>query len=179
MEFFTNDNEVWCQTENGIEQLNESNVELVNDLFNRIQNFYPDAYKALSEWYAKSAPNLFYFKFLCVQRFIKCNFGLLDTTTVDIDAGGYFHFEKVQCPMRGECKHEGCVCMPKFNSTLSDAEMRVMRLLYEGKTINEAAEALYISVNTARNHRKSAYTKLSIHSHVEFVKYANDNNLFK
>lgn len=177
-EFFISDDKVWCQTEEGMEQLSEGS-HLVTEMFEVIQEYYPEAYKALSQWYANSIPNLPYFKFLCVQRFCKCNFGRLDTTREDIDVCGRFHFEKVSCPLRGECRYEGCVCSPKFNSKLSDAEMRVMRCLYEGMTLNEAAEKCYLSPNTAKNHRKSVYTKLGISSNVEFVRYANEHNLFK
>ena len=63
-----------------------------------------------------------------VRRFCKCNFGELDNTSRDIDKKGGFNFERVKCPMRGECKYEGIICNPQFNSRISDAEMRVMRL---------------------------------------------------
>jgi len=179
MEFFVSNDEVWCQTENGMERLDENNETLINYMYDKIYNFYPDAYKSLSEWYAKSKYNLQYMKFLCVRRFCKCNFGLLDTTIHDCDIKKNFHFEKVCCPLRGECKYEGIVCLPKFNSTLSDAEKRVMKLFFVGKDVNEIAEELYLSPNTVKNHRKSVYLKLGIHTNVEFVKYAQEHNLFK
>ena len=145
-EFFISGSDVWCQTENGVECLDESNAGLVDYLFESIKRFYPLAFKALSECYSKSQMNLPYFKFLCARRFSKCNFGSLDTTREDVDVSGRFHFEKVICPLRGECKYEGCICMPKFDSCLSEAELRVMKLFYRGKNANEIAEEL----NTAK-----------------------------
>lgn len=47
--------------------------------------------------------------------------------------------------MRGECPYEGIVCMPRFNANLSTAELRVMKLLYEGRSEQEAASELFNS----------------------------------
>ena len=80
--------------------------------------------------------------------------------------------------MRGECRFEGVVCFPKFNTRLSDSELRVMKLVYEGKSKEDIAEELYLSPNTIKNHIKSVYLKLGIHEKAEFIQYANRNNLF-
>lgn len=80
--------------------------------------------------------------------------------------------------MRGECALEGIVCMPRFNSTISDGEMRVMRLVYQGLDIPAIADQLYLSPNTIKNHIKSVYKKLGIHEKADFIRYANNNNLF-
>ena len=114
------------------------------------------------------------------RRFCKCNFSPLDATTYDVDEfnGKRVNFEKVLCPLRGECAYEGCICMPVFDKNLSKAEMRVMRLLYEGMSKEEIGETLFVSPGTVKNQIKSAYLKLGVHSEAEFVKYANDNNMF-
>ena len=80
--------------------------------------------------------------------------------------------------MRGECRYEGEICGAKFNSRLSAAEVRVMRLVYDGISNDEIAERLYISPHTVKNHIKSVYLKLGIHEKSEFVQYAHNNNLF-
>ena len=80
--------------------------------------------------------------------------------------------------MRGECKFEGIICLPSFNSKLSDAELRVMRLYYQSKDIERISDRLYLSGHTVKNHIKSAYAKLGIHSRGEFITYANKHNLF-
>lgn len=116
-----------------------------------------------------------------MRRFCKCNFCSLDATVYDVedvDADGKFNFEKVECPMRGECPYEGIICMPKFNSNLSAAELRVMEQLYRGKSEQEAAKELFLSPNTVHQHVKSVYVKLGIHRLADFVQYANKNNLF-
>ena len=81
--------------------------------------------------------------------------------------------------MRGECKLESIVCFPKFNTRLSEAELRVMHLVYDGVGNDEIAERLYLSPHTVKNHIKSVYAKLGIHEKSEFIRYANKNDLFQ
>ena len=85
----------------------------------------------------------------------------------------------VGCPLRGECKSDKIICAPKFNSKLSDRQLEVMRLLYEGKSDSEIADKLFISLNTVNNHRKNSFRKVGVHSFPEFMRYAMQNNLFK
>jgi len=46
---------------------------------------------------------------------------------------------------------------------LSDRELDVLRLLVQGCTNQEIAQALYISINTVKTHLKTAYDKLGVH----------------
>lgn len=71
------------------------------------------------------------------------------------------------------------ICAPKFNSKLSDRQIEVMRMLYDGKNDSEIAEKLFISLNTVNNHRKNSFRKVGVHSMAEFMRYAMTNNLFK
>lgn len=118
---------------------------------------------------------------MAVRRFIKCNFGLYDNV-IDIDENWNFRFEFVGCPLRGECKSDKIICAPKFNSKLSDRQLEVMRLLYEGKSDSEIADRLFISLNTVNNHRKtvlekSVYTRsLSLCGMLCKTTYSNNNN---
>ena len=179
LEFYILENELWCLFPDGRnEQITEHNVELVREILSRIREFYPEAYKELSKWYQKSSSNVPYYQYLMVNRFCRCNFGKLDNTKKDVSSGGIFNFERVDCPMRGECPHENVVCNPRFNSRLSDAELRVMKLLYEGLDNGEIADKLYLSPHTVKNHIKSAYAKLGLHEKSEFIRYAKENNLF-
>ena len=98
---------------------------------------------------------------------------------IDVDENWNFKFEFVGCPLRGECDGFKKICEPKFNSTLSDSQLRVMELCYYGKKDEEIAETLFISSHTVKNHRKNVFRKLSIHSMAEFMRYANEKNLFK
>lgn len=179
LEFYIYENQLWVITEEGKNVLvDESNKEMVQKLCDMIREYFPAAYKALAKEYQKSSFNVGYFQWLIVRRFYKCNFGKLDPTQQDIEKNGKFNFEKVDCPLRGECKLEGIVCGPKFNTSLSQAEERVMRLLYEGRSKEEIAEALFISPCTVKNHIISAYCKLGVHEKADFIRLANERNLF-
>ncbi len=179
LEFYIFEGELWCKSDDGINKVvDENRTELIKSILDEIRECYPAAYKALTKEYQKSSLNVPYYQYLIVRRFCKCNFGKLDGTKSDVDRTGRFNFEKVECPLRGECRFEGVICLPKFNSKLSEAELRVMKLIYQGASKDEIAERLYLSPNTIKNHIKSVYLKLGIHEKSEFIRYANENNLF-
>lgn len=179
IEFYMFNKELWfiCDGENKI--VSEQDSELIGMILQKIMQLYPEAYKALSNEYKKSALNVPYYQYLMVKRFCKCNFGNLDNTRSDIDINGDFNFECVECPLRGECINEGVICKPRMNTRLSDAELRVMKLLYEGNSPIDAASMLYLSPETIKAHYKSVYRKLGISSLAEFIKYADKNRLFE
>lgn len=178
IEFYAFDSEVWYLTSDGRnERLDETKSEVIAALIERMMECYPEAYRALEKRYYKSAMNVSYYRYLIVKRFCKCNFGNLDTHEVDC-WNTSFKFEKVSCPLRGECQYEGVVCMPKFNTQLSTRELEVMHLVYDGYSNEEVAERLYLSPFTVKNHVKSVYAKLGIHEKSEFVQYANKNKVF-
>ncbi|MBD5585343.1 MAG: helix-turn-helix transcriptional regulator [Clostridia bacterium] len=176
-EFYICDDKLFCLQDGRTEEVTEKDHPLIEEILGRIETYYPEAMKALNECYAKSSLNCTYYNFLRVRRFLKCNFGELDTKDHD-DSDGVFNFEKIVCPLRGECKYENVICMPRFNSTLSDAELRVMKLYYQNESIDRIADNLYLSGNTVRNHIKASFRKLGIHSQAEFITYANRNHLF-
>lgn len=179
VEFYIYNEELWFIKDDGTNQaLAEKDTEVIQELLSTIRERYPEAYKALAKEYQKSALNVPYYQYLIVRRFCKCNFGKLDTTKYDIDNLGRFNFEKVECPLRGECKYDGVICNPKFNSKLSQSEERVMKLIYQGLSKEEVGDKLCLSPNTIKQHVKSAYCKMKVHDKGEFVKLAKDNNLF-
>lgn len=182
IEFYTYDDELWCKTRDGKSFIvDETKTDVVSYILNNVRAMYPEAYSALEQLYSKSSLNVPYYRYLMARRFCKCNFSNLDTTMEDIDdenVDAVFHFEKVSCPMRGECSHEGIICCPKFNSSLSKAEKRVMKLWYKGLPKEEIGRILFLSPGTVKNHIKSAYVKLGVHSSAEFVRYANEHQLF-
>jgi two-component system response regulator NreC len=57
-------------------------------------------------------------------------------------------------------------------SVLSAREREVLQLMAEGKTTNQIANGLCVSVKTVEAHRKQVMTKLGIHSVAELTKYA-------
>lgn len=159
-------------------QLKETDTDFIQAFLAILREFYPEAYDALMDIYSKNSNNKRYRDFIAVRRFIKCNFGLYDNM-IDVDENWNFNFEFVGCPLRGECKHDKVICAPKFNSKLSDRQIEVMRMLYDGKNDSEIAEKLFISLNTVNNHRKNSFRKVGVHSMAEFMRYAMTNNLFK
>lgn len=60
---------------------------------------------------------------------------------------------------------------------LSEAEQRVLRLLAQGLTTAQAAEQLYVSVNTVKAHRRSIYRKLSATNREEAIVAARKRGL--
>ena len=182
LEFYTIDNELWCRHADGRNEIfDENSTEIIQFMLDKIKSCYPEAYEHLRWYYEKSSHNYGWYRYLMVRRFIKCNFSQLDTTTYDVEnvtADGKFNFEKVACPLRGECSCEGRVCCPKFNSKLSQAEMRVMKPYYKGRSKDEIAQALFLSPETVKNHIKNAYLKLGVHEKAEFIRYAQENHLF-
>ncbi|HZD41083.1 MAG TPA: response regulator transcription factor [Terriglobales bacterium] len=55
---------------------------------------------------------------------------------------------------------------------LTDREKQVLKLVAEGQTNKEIAEALKISIKTAMAHRANISDKLGIHNRAELVKFA-------
>lgn len=178
-EFFTFENEVWYRLPNGTsDRLTECNTEIIAMTLDKIERFYPKAYQALCQEYARCKSNLSFFRFRIVSRFCKCNFGNIDNVP-DIGVFGRFNFEHVSCPLRGECRFEHIICHPIFDHHISDAEMRVLRQWYMGKKKEDIAEELYLSIHTVNNHIRNAFVRLGIHEKAEFIKYAEVHNLFR
>lgn len=176
--YFNPKGEVMITDENGTRQLMESDRAFISEMISRMGIFWPKALQEASKEYAQSRHNIPFFELLIVRRFLKCNFGQFDGQ-LDIDQMGNFHFEEVNCPLRGECKSEGIICKPKFNSTLSEAELNVMRSFYEGIGETDIADKLCICVDTVRTHKRNAFRRIDVHSLPEFFLYARQNNLFK
>ncbi len=58
---------------------------------------------------------------------------------------------------------------------LTQREIEVLRLIAEGNTSKQVAEALTVSIHTVSNHRKHICRKLSLHSTAELVAFAARN----
>ena len=61
---------------------------------------------------------------------------------------------------------------------LTPTEFQVLRLIGQGKSNDEIAEAMFISKNTVRSHIKSIYAKLDTHSRLQLALYAINSSLF-
>lgn len=158
-------------------ELTEKDTDIINYLLDVSETFFPEQYAALCKEYERSSCNKPYYNFLRARRIISCCFGENDCRA-DLDHLGFLNFELVKCPLMAECKWHKVICQPKFNSTLSDRELEVMKLYFENVPTEEIAERLFISIHTVNNHRKNSLTKLGLHSMEEFISYAYKNNLF-
>lgn len=136
----------------GVKPFNELCRDIVQELLITIRDLYPGAFAALSQLYSTSQRNKPYFEYRIVHRFIRCNFGEYDSLSFDVDATGNFNFENVKCPMRGECKFEGVICMPALQTNLTTRETEVVTLLLRGYDRETIAEELGISPYTVTRH---------------------------
>ena len=179
VEIYSFEDNVWYRnSDNQHIKLEETDREFISYLINRIKEFYPGAYAKLNEVYSKCSSNIVYHQYKMAWRFCKCNFGNIDNVN-DLSVNGRMNFEHVSCPLRGECSCEGVICHPEFNSKISEAEKRVLYLVYQGLDAESIADKLCLSVYTVKNHIRNAYGRIGVHEKAEFIKYAKDNRLWE
>lgn len=179
IEIYSFEDDVWYRDGyNKHIKLSEADREFISHIISKLQEFYPKAFVRLSEVYSKCSANLPYHQYKIVWRFCKCNFGNIDNVN-DLATSGKMNFEHVTCPLRGECLHENIICHPEFNSRISEAEKRVLKMVYDGHDTEYIAESLCLSVHTIKNHIRNAYNRIGIHEKAEFIKYAKDNKLWQ
>ncbi|MGL4519607.1 MAG: response regulator transcription factor [Phocaeicola sp.] len=172
LEFFgTPAGKVAINSENEIKILGDSDYELFVKISELINQHSPQAWERLGIIYSQSRLNKPLFLRKRVLRFIKCNFSQLDTNKPDIDSDGNFNFEEVPCPLRGECEHEGIICMPKLHSVLTTRELDIVRLIAKGLQTSEIADILNVSKSTVNKHRENAKEKLNLHSTAQLTAY--------
>lgn len=176
--YITPNGGIMINDDKGTRPLSEQSRDFVSAMIGKINDFHPEALARASEVYNGSRYNIPLFEFKIVRRFIKCNWAKFDST-IDIDQFGNFNFEEGECPLRGECPHEGVICKPKFNSNLSDREREVMQLLYEGYSDDQVANTLFISTETVKTHKRNAFRRTRVHSLPEFIILARDKGMFK
>lgn len=177
--YITPNGGIMIHDDKGVHELTQKDRQFISEMIMRIGDFYPDALAALSREYDPRHINVPYYEYSIVSRFIRCNWGRYDSI-IDIDQFGFFNFEVVDCPLRGsgDCKLDGIVCRPKFNSNLSDREMEVMKYYYRGLRAEQIADKICISVETVRTHKRNVFKRTGTCSLAEFLLYAKNNNLF-
>lgn len=180
-EFYMYEGELWRKdTEGHNEIVDYSMMDMLNKILAKVKECYPEAYMALEERYKASAPNKIYYKYIMAKRFIKCNFAQLDSTYIDIEEIGgqiIMNFERTDCPLRDECKYDGVICSPRFETSLTARELSIAKLWYQGLEKAEIAGMLYVSPETINNHIRNIYKKLDIHDKAELIKYIDENKI--
>jgi DNA-binding CsgD family transcriptional regulator len=170
VEFFTDpEGRVMIADEQGVRSFREEDRELTAMLYARIEEDYPEAFKALGEIYRKSRANIPYYRYLIVSRFVRCNFGVYDSRH-DIGVDGGFKLEEVSCPLRCECQYANIVCNAKRNTKLTERQREVMKRYCEGYEEEQIAEELYISVETVKTTKRNAFRKVGAHTLAEFMR---------
>lgn len=157
--------------------LAEKHRELIAEMLTIIRDRYPQAHEALMKLYSKRSMNRTYFEFSVVSRFIRCNFGEYDQYNHDINQIGQWKFEEVRCPLRGECPLEGVVCRPRLETSLTERELEVFRLIVLNMQAEGIAEELHISPCTVNRHRENIKAKLGLKSIGEMINYWHENNM--
>lgn len=64
-----------------------------------------------------------------------------------------------------------------LHETLSDREFQIMCMIGSGKTVNEIADELSISIQTVHTYRSRIKEKMDLSSNVEITRYALQHNL--
>lgn len=120
---------------------------------------YYNAYRGCQDMNIKSRANTTYYDFLNVRQFIRCNFNQFDNID-DIDESGCFHFEFVNCPLRGTCKYENVICNPTFTSRLTESDARIINMMiYHNMHTDQIASSLSRSIHTINNRRRTILKK--------------------
>ena len=63
------------------------------------------------------------------------------------------------------------------HENLSDREYQIFKMLVEGKSMNEIADGLSISINTVRSHKVHIRTKMKLDTDADLINYGIENNL--
>ncbi len=157
--------------------LKDSDRPTIEYMRSVIRARYPKAHARLMQLYSASTMNRWHYEFRVVHRFIRCNFGEYDQYNLDINKDGLFVFEEVKCPLRGECEHEGVICRPELNTTLTDREMEVFRLIASNCQTDDIAAELHISPCTVNRHRENIKAKIRVRNVAEMVSYWHQNQM--
>lgn len=140
---------------------------------------YPDAYDALTCVFKSSVMNTHEYQYRITHQFLCCKCGELDYDSCDLGADGNFNSEHVQCAIRKYCPYSRRVCEAKRSTTITPAEMEVLRLWHDGKTEQQIADILGKKHHTVHAQIRSAYARMGVNSKALFFKHALEKDLFK
>lgn len=177
IEFYLWDGKVRYRVDGEEYTLTQSDRQIIEFVLDTLEKFFPEALKTLNKACHDSARNKYYYDFRRVELFVRCNFGSHDTLNFDIN-NGYFHFEDVNCPLRGICPHENIICKPRFKMSVPDAERKVAVLYSKGMGADEIARVLRKSIKTVKNQLSSITRRLHLHKTKDLIKIFSVYNGF-
>jgi two-component system, NarL family, response regulator NreC len=76
-------------------------------------------------------------------------------------------------------EHGGAAPAREGLDDLTEREREVLTLIAEGRSNQEIADALVISIKTVNRHRENIMAKLNLHTRVELVRYAIEKGLIE
>lgn len=106
------------------------------------------------------------FNFISVFSLITCF--LLVFASLLIILGGFL-FSAVQ-PEKSK------ICMDSFSDIFSEREKDVAELILQGKTAQETADHLFISLSTVKTHIQHIYEKANVHNRAEFALWSKNHS---
>jgi LuxR family maltose regulon positive regulatory protein len=81
-------------------------------------------------------------------------------------------YEETENALLGRRRREGFL-----GDDLSEAELRILHGLVDGKSLGSVAQELWLSPNTVKTHRRSIYRKLGVNTRAELLERAQDLGL--
>lgn len=114
-----------------------------------------------------------------LNKYLSCRCGGFDNVP-DIDLESKkLNPEFWNCKMRSFCDGSGVVCIiPKGpGGQLSHRQLDVIKSLEKGEPQKAACDRIGIKYNTYRAYLKSIYKKTGVHSNVELLQFARNNNI--
>jgi DNA-binding NarL/FixJ family response regulator len=94
-----------------------------------------------------------------------------------VSEGGVFLYPTLAQALVADFLERGGTGVTASGEGLTPREQQVLTLIAEGRTNQEIADSLVISVKTVDRHRENIMRKLNLHSRVELVKYAISKGL--
>lgn len=94
--------------------------------------------------------------------------GMLEAVREVLDAPGAVEIGGAKTSKRPVAGLPGL--SPEERALLSGRELEILELTASGKSAKEIASMLFISHHTVRNHVRSIYSKLDVHSQIELVR---------
>lgn len=100
-----------------------------------------------------------------------------------VRGGGMFLFPSLARLLVSDYLHRAertpGVGAPRGFDALTEREREVLTLIAQGRSNQEIADALVISIKTVNRHRENIMAKLNLHSRVELVRYAIEKGLIE